>query len=98
MSKLEVKCGDVKGEFPWRCVCITGIPSKLAFFVWTTALDGTLTIDNLNRRHHILINWYCMCCRDAESVNHLLVHCRWLPDFGHLIFLCLEWRGFSQRG
>ena len=22
-----------------------------------------------------LANWYCMCCRDRESADHLLLHC-----------------------
>lgn len=42
-------------------------------------LGHILTIDNLIQRGHILVNWCCLCCAnadaDAESVNHLLIHC-----------------------
>ncbi|KAF5952789.1 hypothetical protein HYC85_010733 [Camellia sinensis] len=61
--------------FPWKCVWVLGSPSKVAFFVWTALLGHILTLDNLIRRGHILVNWCCMCCGDAESVAHLLLHC-----------------------
>ena len=35
-----------------------------------------LTIDNLIRRRQVLVNWCCMCRSDAESIPHLLLHCR----------------------
>ncbi|XP_028058403.1 uncharacterized protein LOC114262245 [Camellia sinensis] len=38
-------------------------------------LGRILTIDNLSRRGHILVNWCCMCCGAAESVDHLLICC-----------------------
>lgn len=61
--------------FPWKCVWVSGSPSKVAFFVWTAILGRILTLDNLIRRGHILVNWCCLCCGEAESVAHLLVHC-----------------------
>ncbi|GMP29024.1 hypothetical protein CsSME_00004313 [Camellia sinensis var. sinensis] len=77
-------------SFPWKCVWVSGTPSKVAFFVWTATLGRILTIDNLIRREHILVNWCCLCCGDIESVDHLLVHCSvtsrlWMliiPTFG----------------
>ncbi|GMP48204.1 hypothetical protein CsSME_00015640 [Camellia sinensis var. sinensis] len=60
--------------FPWKSVWVSGTLSKVAFFVWTAMLGCILTMDNLIRRGHILINWCCLCCGDAESVDHLLVH------------------------
>lgn len=67
--------GGGVGVFPWKNIWAVRSPSKIAFFVWTTALNRILTIDNLIRRRHVLVNWCCMCCRDAETVDHLLVHC-----------------------
>lgn len=61
--------------FPWRCVWVVGTPSKVAFFVWTAMLGRILALDNLIRCDHILVNWFCLYCGDAESVDHLLVHC-----------------------
>ncbi|GMP60452.1 hypothetical protein CsSME_00023316 [Camellia sinensis var. sinensis] len=58
----------------WRCVWVSGTSSKVAFFVWTAMWGRILTLDNLIRRGHILVNWCCLCYGDAESMDHLLVH------------------------
>ncbi|XP_028061851.1 uncharacterized protein LOC114265286 [Camellia sinensis] len=73
---VEDKC-VVDGTFiyPWKSVWVSGMPSKVAFFVWTVSLGRILTIDNLIRRGHILVNWCCLCGQAAESVDHLLIHC-----------------------
>uniref|UniRef100_A0A2N9ECT1 Reverse transcriptase zinc-binding domain-containing protein n=1 Tax=Fagus sylvatica TaxID=28930 RepID=A0A2N9ECT1_FAGSY len=34
-----------------------------------------LTADNLMRRGYQLAGWCCMCRRDGETINHLLIHC-----------------------
>ncbi len=41
-------------------------------FLWTAALGKILTIDNLRWRHIVVLDWYCMCKCDGESVDH---HC-----------------------
>ena len=61
--------------FSWQSIWIPGVPTKVAFFVWLAALDRVLTIDNLIRRRLVLVNWCCMCQKDAESISHLLLHC-----------------------
>ena len=33
--------------FPWKSIWNQKIPSRVAFFVWTVALEKCLTIDNL---------------------------------------------------
>lgn len=38
-------------------------------------LGRILTLDNLICHGHIVVNWCCLCCGDAELVDHLLVHC-----------------------
>jgi hypothetical protein len=48
---------------------------KVTFFVWTAALGKILTIDNLQRRHILIVDWCCMCKSHGESTNHLLIHC-----------------------
>ncbi|KAI8026313.1 hypothetical protein LOK49_LG02G00101 [Camellia lanceoleosa] len=67
--------GEVGGVFPWRSIWLSRIPSKVAFFLWTAALGRNLTIDNLVRRGHVLVNQCCMCYVDAETVDHLFLHC-----------------------
>lgn len=52
-----------------------GAPSKVAFFMLTAVLGWNLTLDNLARCEHVLVNWCCMCCADAKSMDHLFLHC-----------------------
>jgi len=48
---------------------------KVAFFVWSAALGKIPTIDNLRKRRVIVVDRSCMCKRNRESVNPLLLHC-----------------------
>jgi hypothetical protein len=34
-----------------------------------------LTHDNLRKRSILIVEWCCMCTKNGESVNHLLLHC-----------------------
>jgi len=43
--------------------------------VWTVALGKILTHDNLRRRHIVVVEWCCMCKKNGESIDHLLLHC-----------------------
>ena len=61
--------------FPWKGIWKAKVPPRVAFFSWTAALGKLLTIDNLRKRHLILVDWCCMCKRRGESVDHLLLHC-----------------------
>ena len=33
-----------------------------------------LTVENLSKRHIILMSWCCMCQGDRETVDRLLLH------------------------
>ncbi|KAF5465994.1 hypothetical protein F2P56_015953, partial [Juglans regia] len=61
--------------FPWRRIWKVHVPSKVAFFVWTAAIGNIQTIDNLRKHGMIVLDWCFMCKKEAESVNHLLLHC-----------------------
>ena len=63
------------GTFPWKSIWKVKAPPRVAFFIWTASLGKILTMDNLQRRQIILVNWCCMCKNNGESVNHLLLHC-----------------------
>jgi hypothetical protein len=43
--------------------------------VWTAVLGKVLTYDNLRRRHIVVVEWCCMCKKNGESIDHLLLHC-----------------------
>jgi hypothetical protein len=59
-----------KTLYGWR----TQAPSRAAFFSWLAALGKSLTLDNLRKRHVIVINRCCICKKTKESVDHLLLH------------------------
>ena len=43
--------------------------------MWTVAHGQILTLDNLMLRRRPLVNRCCLCCNNAESVDHLLLFC-----------------------
>ena len=51
------------------------ISSRVAFFVWTTALGKCLTIDNLRKRKVCILDWCYLCKCNSETVDHLFLHC-----------------------
>jgi hypothetical protein len=61
--------------------------SRAAFFAWSVALDKILTMDNLRKRHIIIVDRCCLCKRDGESVDHLLLHCDVASAMWNNIFL-----------
>lgn len=61
--------------FPWKRIWKAHVPTRVAFFVWTAALGNIQTIDNLRKRGMIVLDWCFMCKKEAELVNHLLLHC-----------------------
>ena len=62
------------------------VPSRVAFFLWTTTLGKILTIDNLRKRRVIITDWCCMCKAGGESANHLLLHCPVAGELWNMIF------------
>ena len=74
-SFYKVLSGTGTESFPWQSIWVPGVPTKVSFFVWSTALGRILTIDNLIRCRQILVNWCYMCRSNAESISHLLFHC-----------------------
>jgi hypothetical protein len=62
-------------HFPWKSIWRTKVPLKVAFFAWAAGLGKILTVDNLRKRHVIVIDRCCMCKKNGESVDHLILHC-----------------------
>ena len=63
-------------SFPWKNIWCIKVPKRVSFFLWTAARDGILTIDNLVKKDLPLVNWCCLCKCDEETVDHLLIHCK----------------------
>ena len=55
--------------------------------MWTAAHGQILTLDNLMLRGHPLVNRYCLCCNNAESVDHLLL----LYPIAHSLWMYMIW-------
>jgi hypothetical protein len=55
----------------WRTQAL----SRANFFAWSVAPDKILTVDNLRKMHIIIVDKCCLCKRDGELVDHLLLHC-----------------------
>ena len=61
------------------------VPKRVAFFMWTTAHGQILTLANLMLHGHPLTNRCCLCCCNAESVDHLLLFC----PITHSLWMCM---------
>jgi hypothetical protein len=61
--------------FPWKSVWQIKVPLRVAFFAWSVALGKIYTMDNLKKRYIIVVGRCCMCKRNGESVEYLLLHC-----------------------
>ena len=59
---------------------------ELLYFVWTVALGNILTINNLRKRQILILDWCCMCKRNGELVDHLLIHCSIAFDLWSMVF------------
>jgi hypothetical protein len=75
------------GSFPWKSIWKVKAPTHIAFFLWATTVGRILTVDNLKRRGFQLINRYCLCKKDEEIINHLLLHCEFSVDIWHLVLI-----------
>jgi len=54
----------------------TQAPTQAAYFGWSAVLGKILALNNLRKRYVILVDRCCMCKRNGESVDHLLLlHC-----------------------
>ena len=74
-SYYQVLTKSFDQSFPCKTVWKPKVPSRVAFFVWTTALRNILTTDNLRKRKILILDWCYMCERNGELVDHLLIHC-----------------------
>ena len=80
-------------SFPWQSIWCVKVPKRVSFFLWTTARGGILTIDNLVKKNLPLVNWCCLCRCDEETVDHLLIHCRFASALWSevLIMFGVQW-------
>jgi hypothetical protein len=73
-------------SFPSKSIWKVKAPPRIAFFLWVVALGRILMVDNLKRWGFQLVNRCCLCKKDEETINHLLIHCESTVDIWHLVF------------
>jgi hypothetical protein len=68
-------------------------PTRVAFFVWSAAFGKILTHDNLHKKNVVVIEWCCMCKKNGESIDHLLLHCEVAHDLWSYVLALfgIEW-------
>ena len=85
-SYYQALLGVCTQAFCWRSIWKQKVPSKVAFFVWATALGTILTIDNLRKKKVLILDQCYMCKSNGESVNHLLLHCHNVYELWSMLF------------
>jgi hypothetical protein len=73
-SYSVLACND-DTPFPWKSIGQTKVPLRADYIAWSTTLGKIFIMDNLKKRNVIVVDRYCMCERNGESVDHLLLHC-----------------------
>ena len=71
--------------FPWKWVWVSRVPSEVCFFGWAATRGAILTIDNLRRRRMIVTEWCYMCKKNAETSDHLLIHCDFATELWNFV-------------
>ena len=72
--------------FSWKSIKMARVPWKEAFFVWNAALGRIKTVDNLRKRHILVVDWCYTCKFSGESIDHLLLHCSMGTNIGSSVF------------
>jgi len=62
--------------WPWKLIWKVKIPPKVSCFTWLLAKQAVLTQENLMKRGIQLSPRCFLCGEEAETVNHLFLHCR----------------------
>lgn len=54
--------------------------------MWNAALGRIKTVDNLHKRHILVVDWCYTCKCSGESIDHLLLHCSMGTNIGSPVF------------
>ena len=53
--------------FLWKSIWQIKVPLRAAFFAWLVALEKILTMDNLRKKHVVVVDRCCICKRMRSS-------------------------------
>jgi hypothetical protein len=92
-SFYKVLSNPATKMFPWKSIWQTKVPSRVAFFGRNAALGKILIHNNLQKRSIVVVEWCCMCKKNGEFVDHLLIHCEVATRLWHYMFTVfgMEW-------
>ena len=85
-SFYKVLCSTTHSSFPWKPLWRLKVPTKVSFFMWTADLGRILATDNLQKRRVVALDGCCMCKKDGEFIDHLLLHCHVARELWNMIF------------
>ena len=63
-------------DFPHRMVWNPVVSPKIGIFAWEAAWGKVLTLDQLKRCGMFFANRCFMCEEEEETIDHLLIHCK----------------------
>ena len=78
-------------SFPWKSIWCVKVPKRVAFFLWTATRGGILTIDNLVKKNLPLVNWHFLCRCEEETMDHLLIHCKYAHTLWSEVLCLFVW-------
>ncbi|WMV51897.1 hypothetical protein MTR67_045282 [Solanum verrucosum] len=81
------RTGGQEKDWPWKMIWKPKVPYKVNCFTWLLAKEAVLTHENLNKRGYQLASRCYLCGEQAETVNHLFLHCKWTKQL---------WRMFTS--
>lgn len=84
------------GCWSWKMIWKVNIPYKVACFTWLLAKEAVLIQDNLIKRGYQLCSKCYLCGQEAETINHLFLHCNWTTQLWR-IFISLRGIRWTMR-
>lgn len=65
---------NLNGKPSWAKAWLPYLTPKINIFFWLLLQNKILTIDNLAKRGHFILNRCILCRIQMEMVNHLFIH------------------------
>jgi hypothetical protein len=62
-----------------------------------STLEKILTLDNLQKMNVIVVDWYCMCKKSGESIDHLFLRCEIARELWSSIFYLFGYASNSEK-
>ncbi|WMV37642.1 hypothetical protein MTR67_031027 [Solanum verrucosum] len=80
------KTADQETDMPWRMIWKPKVPDKVNCFLWLMSKEAVLTHENLKKRGYHFSSRCTMCGEQAETINHLFLHCKWTEQLWRMFF------------